>query len=878
MQYGKGMNEEQKDEEESLNDLPTSLQKDIDQGDNVLKDIESKGDQVLNANKKFKSRVTYALCVIIILFIITLSFYVFKRSLFIETVFPLIVSFIISLTIVFFSTISSLQISTDGTSWASFKGDFIYHFRRVSKYVDMQLATKEHKLEIEQFIDKNKFVLNKFGLLELPGVKGVIDKFNSASETESMWMEEISDELTHLDLLKSVYKLLFFEHASAKNEELFQGVKSDKEAFEFLKNLLIRNSIMKLYGEPIWKMETLDYVLRRSKVFDLEELRNNMRDIFSEISYSLGTANNVIKIYFPSKIVNDLHRSDPPSDFDKLDPYFINIIAKIYNCNEDVISYFFYSVSPSPNGLQTIQKLKDEAGFLEKVIRTLLDEEVISSNSSPSDLALILKDMPSLKPEELQRKISNYEGMLVLSREFKKFIIDIGGEVGDYEKSTKDVFEVCNSTQDKLRRTLEIANLVVKGFDIKMSEYLSKRVKKENSISQSLLLSYLFRSHDPLLLEACKSASSDDDAVGILYRYAILADTEGTSSGDIEKLILKAIENYPIEDSVGDRYLPIFKEKLSMGSLRTSIKELDSYVLGEIQKNVNDIKEKMSEFRQLDVFKRSLKDLFESTLVREKIQSLLEYGTVNAFMMTKDTMSEGKVWKLVEKIASENKIILGAKSGSNTRFGLLSRGTTFESFAKSFEEMYNKEVLKQENEKIYKSVTLYLYKFVPSRDFTAIVGVSRDSIFTEIGSLLKGDNVSQEEKISLLASLEGQADTKKSVREIIFNSVNNIDVVDFVVELSKKEKVKVSVLEDLSKEDKQNFSIDIRKKYSAKDLKTLYVQLYKDASKDDKISLEKFREEVYESMNRKNHTDEMNRAVEYLYKTLKNLGVVLSSI
>ena len=143
MQYGKGMNEEQKDEEESLNDLPTSLQKDIDQGDNVLKDIESKGDQVLNANKKFKSRVTYALCVIIILFIITLSFYVFKRSLFIETVFPLIVSFIISLTIVFFSTISSLQISTDGTSWASFKGDFIYHFRRVSKYVDMQLATKE---------------------------------------------------------------------------------------------------------------------------------------------------------------------------------------------------------------------------------------------------------------------------------------------------------------------------------------------------------------------------------------------------------------------------------------------------------------------------------------------------------------------------------------------------------------------------------------------------------------------------------------------------------------------------------------------------------------------------------------------------------------
>lgn len=802
------MNGDSNVEEENLNDLPTSLKKIAEQGDEILKHMETRRGQLIRANDDLKVRIALQLFIIVIAFLVTLLFYFFAPTLFLDTIFMVFVIFVLNLVVVAYTSAFSMNITVEGDFWTTFKSNLLYDLRHLNSYIDMRLKKEEHRVDIEQFRDKTRFTLNKFGVLDLPGMDDVVNNFMSSSETESMWIEEISDLLEQLGILKSVFKLMFYEPTFDKNEMLFKEVKSYHGALELFKNILVGNSIIRTNPVDVWGEEALDYILKTTKVFKLESLRSDLDKTKSEISQSISTARNVITTYFPFKVVNDLTSIGPPSDFRGLDQHLIEAISKTYSTQVDVISFLYYSTSPSTiNGLKIAQELKTKEGFLEELIEFLIRESVILSNSCPSDLALILKSMDYFKPDIFQSRISNYEDVLVLSREFRNFIYNIGTEENYFEAKTSEIFEICNSTQNKLERIVKVSSLIVREFEFRKSDYIYKKPNQNEIISQSLLLLFLFKFQSPLLREACISASSVEDTVGILYRYAILSDTERTSSEDIDKLVLKAIENYNREDSINDRYFLPFKKALSVGVLYTSIMALDSYEMAQIQEEVHNVEKKLSNISILEVFKQSLKDLLENTLIGEKIESLLEYGTVNAFILTKDSLSKGKVWDLVEDVTNKNGLILGARSGNNTRYGLIPRNTTFESFAKKFKEMYNNETSKQGNERIFETATLNLFKFVPSKSYTSAIGVSRYSIFQEIGNLLRGENIPQDEKISLLASLEGHADTKKSVGEIIYTAINRIDIIDFTLELSRNDGLDFRVFSDLSRDKKRKLAV-----------------------------------------------------------------------
>lgn len=872
------MNGEQQDENENLSKLPGLLEKVATDGDAVINGIESSKGQLTKFINKFKNHIVAQSFLILLSTFVLIFFYFFERSLFIETVFSLFVVFLVNLVIVLYTNALSFQITNDSDSWTSFKNSLLYSLRHLNGYIDLQISQREHRLYLEQFRDKSQYVMVKFGLIGYPGIERAINSFNSASESEDMWIEELSEALDSLGVPKPVFKLMFFEPAFAENERIFHEVKSDVMAYGYLRNVLVGNSLIKVDPTNIMEIEAFDYVLRTATGFKLEKLRIDTGRILTELNTSLNTAKAVITIYFPYSVVHELPFICSASDFENLDNYFINAIAKTYSCDNDVISFLFYPLKPSATGIKVIQELRAEHDFLEKLIRFLLKQGIIISGSNPSDLVQIVNDMLFFSPEALQTRISNYEDTLFLSREFRKFIVDIGAEARNNKIGAEEVFEICNSIQNKLDRALNIAVLVIREFELKISQYFSRKENMESALSKALLLLFLFRIQSPMLREACIVASSDVDTVGMLYDYAIISDVERSSLESTGELILKTVKSYSRENSVKDRYFMPFREALSRGVLYKSITELDRFEMDKIYEEVNNIDKKISDISKLDVFKKSLRDLLENALVGEKIESLLEYGTVNAFIMTKDTKSRGNVWEMVEKVAKKNKLVLGAISGGNTRFGLVPRNVSFESFSKSFETLYYKEASKPENQSILGSTTLNLFRFVPSRGYTKVVGASKYSISEEIGDLLMGEGISQDEKISLLASLEGHADTRRSVGQIISSAVNKINVIDFITELARNELRELNAFPDMSNSEKMEFETEIRRQYSVQDLKNLSVLIYRNAEKEDDRAFNRFRDIVYRAMHRKNRREETENTVRYLYEKMKDLGMILSSI
>ena len=369
------------------------------------------------------------------------------------------------------------------------------------------------------------------------------------------------------------------------------------------------------------------------------------------------------------------------------------------------------------------------------------------------------------------------------------------------------------------------------------------------------------------------------DSVGILYEYAVLSDTESTSTEDLDKLILVAISRYDQNKTVNDRYYLQFKEKLGAGILYTSIKRLDSFVMTEIRDQVGDISSKISDVSSLEVFKHSLKGLLNDTLIGSRIESLLDYGTVNAFLLTKDPRSEGQVLPLIDKIAENNDVFLYTGSGAHTRFGMIPFGTSFEEFADRFENIYKKEASIQKNQDILSSTKLNLYKFVPSKSFTKVIGVDNESSVIEaIGEIIKADKFPSLEKISILSSLTGESNVRRSVGRIITDAINGINIIEFAIEKASMEQFNLSILSKVPLENRVNFNSDLLHYFSTETISALSKSIYKGANENNDRMYKKFEKGVFMTLNRSNSSNELRNDMEFLFDELKALGYVLDTI
>ena len=432
---------------------------------------------------------------------------------------------------------------------------------------------------------------------------------------------------------------------------------------------------------------------------------------------------------------------------------------------------------------------------------------------------------------------------------------------------------------DKIERLFQLAVKLIEEFEIDKSTPLSLITNAKETISESFLAIYLYRKQNPFLESICSRIFSHQDSVGILYNYAVLSDTEGTATEDLDKLILVAISQYDQNKTVNDRYYLQFKEKLGSGILYTSIKRLDSYVMMEIRDQVGVINSKISDVSSLEVFKNSLKELLNDKLVGSKIGSLLNYGTVNAFLLTKDPRSKGNVIPLIDEMSKNNDIFLDDGSGASTRFGLIPFGTSFEEFSDRFEKLYKREAGILGNQDILGSTTLNLYKIVPSKSFTKVIGVNDESLVIKaISEIIKGDKFPSGDKISILASLNGESDGRRSVGHIITDAIDGINIIDFAMGKASMEQFNLSILSKVPLENRLKFNGDLLRYFSVETVSAFSKLIYKSATENNERAYKKFEHGVFMALKRSNSTNELKNDIEFLFNKVRSLGQVLGTI
>lgn len=866
-------------DERDLESLPKKLESQIQVGDFALKELEQYGEKIQGANDKYQSHLLSYLFFLITVFFALILFYFFDFGQLIYMVIGVIVLLVLELLFLLKFETFNLVIDASGENWKNFGKSLLYDLGNINPFIRMLTKKSEHLRLISQFKRKSRYVLQKFGMLEISDVERVVDTFESVSDDERIMFEELSEEIEKLGINADIFELFYYEFQLPNNGEIFQKIKNVNNEFQLLLMTLIKARTIRIDLDAHFDVEILSFTLKSLDNFSLDEVRTRLTDQKIETIKLERHIRRLIDVYFPNHAIQDINDGISFAGISSMEDEYIKRLSSVYNVDPEVLRYLFHSIEPSAKVEVFIDSLKSDDKFLEKLSRFLLREGVIRSNSTPQELVEILKAFPRLPPEALQIKISDYEDAFSFTKGFRDFIKKTGGNHKSSPLSINSVFELCTKETDKVERMFKLSVKITEEFEIDRSPSLPVITKPSETISESLLAIYLYRRQSPFLESICRKIFLHQDSVGILYDYAVLTDTEGTSTEELDKLILKAIYQYDQGKTLNDRYYLQYKEKLGNGILYTSIKSLDSYVINETREQVHDINLKISDVSSLDVFKRSLKGLLNDTLIASKIESLLDYGTVNAFLLTKDPKSEGNVLPLIDEIAEKYNIFLEKGSGAHTRFGMIPFGTTFEEFTDRFEGLYNREVYIEGNENVLSSTTLNLYKFVPSKSFTKVIGVNRESYVIEaIGEIIKRDEFPSLDKISILSSLTGESNIQRSVGRIITDAINRINIIEFAIGKASMEDFNLSVLSKVSIENKRKFNNDLLHYFSVETVSALSKSIYKGVAENKDRIYKKFENGVNMALNRYNKSKELTEDVEFIFKEIESLGRVLDTI
>lgn len=875
-------NEEEREsstEEESLKDLPQKFRAHVQTGDFALKEMEQYGKRLQSANDRYQSHLLFYISFLVITLAVVVLVYFLYFRFFVEMIVGVIVALLLELLFLFRSDTFNIAIPTSGENWKNFRKLFLYDLSNVNSFFRMITKKIDHERLVNQFRRKSLYVLRRFGLLEITGVERAVEVFDSSSDEELTMIAELTRDIEKLGIKKVVFELFYNESPYPNNEVILEEIKNNKENFQSLLKMLTETGTVKI--EPIspFDLDILSSILMSADNFSLEQVRIKLADNRLDVRRIEKNIGRLIEIYFPGHVIQNINEGISFKDVASLKINYITRLSKVYKVDPEVIWYFFHSLDPSAEGEVFIANHRNNGKFLEDVCKCLLNEGIIRSRSRPSELVEILKGAPRLSPEALQIKVSNYEETFVFTREFRDFIV---GTEAIHKMTSLDietVFNLCNQFTDGIDRMFQISSKLTEEFDLNPSPFFSLYPEAKVAISEALLAIYLYRKQSPYLESICSRISSHENSVGILYEYAILSDTERTSSDDLDKLILRAISKYDHDKTVTDRYYLQFREKLGAGVLYTSIMRLDSYVMGELRDQVGQISSKISDVVSLHIFKQSLRELLDDTLIGSKIGSLLEYGTVGAFILTKDPKSRGYVLPLIDEIAANNDIMLDTGSGEHTRFGMVPFGTSFENFSEYFENLYKKEASKPKYKDIFGSTTLNIYKFVPSRSFTKVIGISPESAVIEaIGNIIKAERFPESDKISILASLTGESDSHRSVGHIIKDAVNGINLIEFAIEKAATEKFSLRVLSKVPLDNRLTFNTGLLQHFSTKTVSSLSKLIYRGAVSNENRIFQRFANGVFQTLNRSNITNELRNDIEFLFEKLKALGYVLDNI
>lgn len=866
-------------DEEYLKDLPQKLQSHVQTGDFALKELEQYGQTLQGENDKYQSHLLFYLSFLIVVFALLIFVYFLYFGLFIYTVIGVLFSLLVELLFLLRSKTFNFVTPTVGKNWKNFRKLFLYDLGNVNPFFRMITKRSEHERLISQFRRKSVYVLRRFGLLEIPDVERAVEFFESNSDDERTMIDELTKEFEKLGINKDIFELFYYEFPLPNNGEKLQEIKDKNDEFQLLLKTLIGNGTIRIDLDNHFDLDILSYTLKSVDNFSLDEVRIRLTDQRMETRKLERNIRRLIEIYFPNRVIQNINDGITFTGVSSLKDSYIKRLSEVYKVDSEVLWYLFHSIEPSTEGEVFIEKFKDNEEFLENLCKFLMDEGVVRSRSTPLELAEILKAVPRLSPEALQIKIYDYEDALSFTKEFRGFIERTGAIHRNTSLKINAIFELCNHVTDRIDRLFQLASKIIEEFEIDRSPSLSLSTKAKEATSESFLAIYLYRKQSPLLESICNRISSHQNSVGILYDHAVLSDREGTSSEDLDKLILVAISRYDQNKTVNDRYYLQFKEKLGEGILYTNIKRLDSYVIAEIRDRLGEIGSKISDVSSLSVFKQSLKELLDDTLIGSKIGSLLDYGTVGAFLLTKDPKSEGNVLPLVDEISANNDIMLYTGSGDHTRFGMIPFGTTFEEFSEYFESLYKREASKPGNQDILSSTTLNIYKFVPSKSFTKIIGISSESAVVDvIGKFIRADKFPASDKISILASLTGESDSRRSVGHIIIEAIDGINIIEFAIEKAGLEKFSLSVLSKVPLDSRVTFNRDLLHHFSVETVSTLSKSIYKGAINNKDRIFQKFGNGVFRALNRSKLTNELRNDIEFLFDKLKALGYVLDTI
>lgn len=866
-------------DEKYLEVLPQKLLSQVQTGDFALKELEQYSEKLQIANDKYQSHLLYYISVLISVFLLLTFFYFFDFAKLIYTVIAVMVTLVLELLLLVKSDAFNLVIPTSGENWKKFEKSLLYDLGNLNPFFRMAIKRGEHDRLISQFRRKSLYVLRRFGMLEIPDVERVIEVFESISDNDQIMIGELTEEVEKLGINRDIFKLFYYELPLSNNGEILQEIKSKNDEFQLLLKTLIKTGTIKIDLDAPFDIEILSYILKSLDTFSLDEVRTRLTDLKMETRKLERDIKRLIEIYFPNRAIKDIKDGLSFDGISSLKDSYFKELSSVYNADLDVLLYLFYSIEPSVDGEDFIEHLKDNDKFLEKLCKFLLMEGVIRSHSTPQELVEILKAFPRLSPEALQIKISDYEDSFSFTKGFRDFIERTGAFHRNTSLTINAVFELCTQETDKIERLFQLSAKLIEEFEIDRSHSLSLIANAEKNISESFLAIYLYRKQSPFLESICTRIFSHQDSIGILYKYAVLSDTESTSTEDLDRLILVAISQYDQDKTVNDRYYLQFKEKLGNGILYTSIKRLDSFVMTEIRDQVNEINSKISDVSSLDIFKQSLKGLLNDTLIGSKIESLLDYGTVNAFLLTKDTKSGGRVFELIDKIAENKDVFLYTGSGGNTRFGMIPFGTSFEEFVNRFEDLYKREASLPKNKDILSSTKLNLYKFVPSKSFTKVIGINNESSVIEaIGEIIKADKFPSLDKISILSSLTGESDVRRSVGRIITDAINGMNIIEFAMGKAIMEQFNLSIISKVPLENRIKFNNDLLSHFSTETISALSKAIYKGAIENNDRIYRNFEKGIFKALKRSNSTNELKNDIEFLFNELKDLGYVLDTI
>jgi hypothetical protein len=409
-------------DERDLESLPKKLESQIQVGDFALKELEQYGEKIQGANDKYQSHLLSYLFFLITVFFALILFYFFDFGQLIYMVIGVIVLLVLELLFLLKFETFNLVIDASGENWKNFGKSLLYDLGNINPFIRMLTKKSEHLRLISQFKRKSRYVLQKFGMLEISDVERVVDTFESVSDDERIMFEELSEEIEKLGINADIFELFYYEFQLPNNGEIFQKIKNVNNEFQLLLMTLIKARTIRIDLDAHFDVEILSFTLKSLDNFSLDEVRTRLTDQKIETIKLERHIRRLIDVYFPNHAIQDINDGISFAGISSMEDEYIKRLSSVYNVDPEVLRYLFHSIEPSAKVEVFIDSLKSDDKFLEKLSRFLLREGVIRSNSTPQELVEILKAFPRLPPEALQIKISDYEDAFSFTKGFRDFI------------------------------------------------------------------------------------------------------------------------------------------------------------------------------------------------------------------------------------------------------------------------------------------------------------------------------------------------------------------------------------------------------------------------------------------------------------------------